>query len=504
VATVSEIDTAYPDIAMDASGNAMAVFTKFDGSVDNIYYRRWNGNSWVWEVQPVGGNILGPVTSPSVAMAGDWIAISVFLQTDGAHNRAWCSRWTGTGWTQPTTIDAGPGNHAGSLEVALNAKGEAVAVFTQRDAAKDRVYANRWDGSAWSGAVTIDSGLWTKAERTAVAIDGTGRAVAAFTEFSETDFSVGPRKLYAVVYDGSAWSAPVRIDREADADSSDNPDVAMDPSGRAMVVFQQEDGFDKRVYANRYVFPARSSSVWNYDYNGDGTSEIAIFRETSGLWAIRGLTRAYFGRTGDLPVPGDYDGDGTTDIAIFRGSSGLWAVRGGARNYFGGSSDTPLPRDYDGDGTSDIAINRPATGLWAVRGITRVYFGAAGDDPVAGDYYGYGTAGIGIFRDSTGLWAARNGERMYFGAAGDLPVLAGYDSYPGLDPAIFRGTTSLWAMRGITRAYFGTAGDETVPADYDGDGVAEIGIFRESTGLWAIRGEPRVYFGTTGDLPVSR
>ena len=67
------------------------------------------------------------------------------------------------------------------------------------------------------------------------------------------------------------------------------------------------------------------------DYDGDGTDEIAIFRESAGLWAVRGISRAYFGGYGDLPVSGDYDGDGTTDIGVFRCTTGLWAVKGVTR-----------------------------------------------------------------------------------------------------------------------------------------------------------------------------
>jgi len=102
---------------------------------------------------------------------------------------------------------------------------------------------------------------------------------------------------------------------------------------------------------------------WHYDYNGDGTSDIAVFRPDSGLWAIRSLTRIYFGQSGDEPVPGDYDADGTTDIGIFRASSGLWAARGISRVYFGQSGDRPVPADYNGDGTGNVAVFRPATGL---------------------------------------------------------------------------------------------------------------------------------------------
>jgi len=120
------------------------------------------------------------------------------------------------------------------------------------------------------------------------------------------------------------------------------------------------------------------------DFDGDSREDIAIFRPSSGLWAVRGVTRIYFGGTGDQPQPGYYSGGNSIDIAIFRGSSGLWAVRDNTRVYFGGSSDTPRPGDYNGDGSADIAIFRESSGLWAVQGITRMYFGKSGDMPIEG------------------------------------------------------------------------------------------------------------------------
>jgi len=80
----------------------------------------------------------------------------------------------------------------------------------------------------------------------------------------------------------------------------------------------------------------------------------------------------------------DFDGDSRSDLAIFRPSSGLWAVRNVTRVYFGGSSDEPRPGDYNGDGIADIAIFRPSSGLWAARGITRQYFGGSGDTAIQG------------------------------------------------------------------------------------------------------------------------
>ena len=242
------------------------------------------------------------------------------------------------------------------------------------------------------------------------------------------------------------------------------------------------------------------------DYNGDGTSDIAIFRWTSGLWAIRDLTRAYFGTSGDIPVPGDYDGDGNSDISIYRPDTSLWSVRNVTRAYFGDENDIPVPADYNGDGKDDIAVFRASSGLWAVRGVSRFYYGMTDDVPVPGNYNSFFPVldEAAIFRPSAGLWAIRDLQRIYFGGSNDTPVPAHYDELPGDDIAIFRESTGLWAVYDYSRYYFGSSDDSPVPADYLGAGRDNIGIFRGTSGLWAIRTVTRAYFGQQYDIPVTR
>jgi arylsulfotransferase ASST len=250
--------------------------------------------------------------------------------------------------------------------------------------------------------------------------------------------------------------------------------------------------------------PEPRSLISGGDYNGDGTCDPAIFRPATGLWAVRGITRDYFGAEGDVPACGDYRGDGIARIGIFRPGSGLWAIRGLTRIYFGRPDDTSVPGDYNGDGTYDLGIFRDISGLWALRGITRAYFGELGDSPVPEDFDGDSTTDIAIFRDDNGLWAIRELSRVYFGTGGDNPVAGDYDRDGTADPAIFRPNSGLWALRGLTRAYFGQATDWVAPADYDGDAVDDIGVFRSSSGMWAIRGTTRIYYGEEDDHPVTR
>jgi beta-propeller repeat-containing protein len=332
-----------------------------------------------------------------------------------------------------------------------------------------------------------------------------GRPGGGFSSFFISRFSSTGSSLFFSTYLGGS--------------SNDNhPDLDIDLRGRIYVVgdtasndFPTVDPYQAGRAGNgdavlSILFQPPPASATHTDYNGDGTSDIAIFRESSGLWAIRGISRFYFGTVDDEPVPGDYNGDGTTEGGIFRPTSELWALRGVSRIYFGGSSDELVPGDYDGDRTWEAGIFRPSSGLWAIREVTRLYFGGSNDTPIPSDYEIEGVKQIGIFRGSTGLWAARGFTRIYYGAAGDIPLPANYDIEPGYltsEPAIFRPTSGLWAIIGKPRVYYGGASDSPVPADYIGNSADNIAIFRPSSGLWAVRNITRVYFGGSGDQAVT-
>ncbi len=248
--------------------------------------------------------------------------------------------------------------------------------------------------------------------------------------------------------------------------------------------------------------PPPVSLNWG-DFDGDGSADIAVFRPGRGLWAIRSVTRVYFGAGDDRPVAADFNGNGTTEIAVFR-EDGRWAVRGLTRFYFGTDGDRPLRADFDGDGKCDPGIFREDSGLWAIRGLTRVYYGRYGDRPIQRFRDPAGRWRIGVFRPSSGLWAVRGLTRCYFGGDGDQAVPAFYFRTGETEVAIYRDVTGLWAVRGISRFHFGAPGDLPVPGFYTGGGEEKPAVFRPANGLWAVRGETRVYFGREGDIPVSR
>jgi subtilisin-like proprotein convertase family protein len=249
-----------------------------------------------------------------------------------------------------------------------------------------------------------------------------------------------------------------------------------------------------------------SSDVAGYlgDYDGNGRTDIAVFRPSTGQWFVQNQAAVQFGLPGDIPVPGDYDGNGTTERAVFRPSSSTWFVQNQGSVPFGAPGDIPVPADYDGNGTTDRAVFRPATGEWIVQNQATVQFGLPGDVPVPGDYDGNGTTDRAVYRPSNGLWFVQNQATVQFGLPGDIPLRGDFNGDGLMDRAVFRPSTGFWFVHNQSAVQWGLPGDIPVPGDFNGDGLMDRAVFRPSNGTWFIQNQVTVQWGLPGDLPASR
>ncbi|MEZ5307735.1 MAG: M36 family metallopeptidase [Pyrinomonadaceae bacterium] len=263
------------------------------------------------------------------------------------------------------------------------------------------------------------------------------------------------------------------------------------------------------------------------DFDGDGRTDLSVFRGSEGNWYINGSTDGFYalnwGIDSDQLAPGDYDGDGKADTAVFRpsatdGTPDWWVLNSNGFLVSGAEwglpGDTPVVGDYDGDGKDDIAVYRSSDGTFYIinsggGGALVVPFTGVSAVPAVGDFDGDGKADPTTVLGTTWTSALSGGGTEEVTLVGSGQLVAGdYDGDGQTDQASFDsfGTWHIWmsSTNSEVNVPFGTSGDVAVPGDYDGDGKDDNAIYR--AGQWWINGSTSgvsvMSFGLGTDSPI--
>jgi hypothetical protein len=253
-------DASTPQIAFDSSGNAIAVWSQNNGAdinpVNNIWANHFDGSTAEWGAAELIEADAGDAISPQVAVDNSGNAIAVWSQSNGITNSIWTNRFDGTVWGTAETIETGLLN-AISPRVAIDSSGNAIAVWSQSEGLLtpiDNIMANRFDGTVWGTAESIESINTGDAAFPQVAFDSSGNAIAVW---QQNDGSVD--NIMANRFDGTVWGAAESI--EVDAGNAASPQVAFDSSGNAIAVWSQNNVAETNpvddIMANRF-----DGTVW--------------------------------------------------------------------------------------------------------------------------------------------------------------------------------------------------------------------------------------------------
>ncbi|HKS16055.1 MAG TPA: hypothetical protein VJU16_02025 [Planctomycetota bacterium] len=297
--TVDEI-AGDVQVACDAAGNAIAVWSSSDGSSSDLHFNRYvAGAGWTGAAPLEDGPEIS--SGARIGMDASGNALAVWNQFDGVDSfSVMASRYLPvSGWTVPIPLVTGL-EFTSNEEIAVNAAGDAIAVWTQFDGLTSNLWSASYrPASGWSIATLVETDDWPVSGGLQVGIDATGAGTAAWNAplgigtddrvwsaryspgggWTPVELvgllpnGIGPRLavqpsgatgivwLYAdgfstsvlfSSHDGSGpWTSPVFV--EFYENQCDNPVLAFDPDGNAMAVWSYyDDVLIFRLWANRY------------------------------------------------------------------------------------------------------------------------------------------------------------------------------------------------------------------------------------------------------------
>lgn len=246
-----------------ATGDAMAVWSATSASGSHVWAARYHRSSDAWSAPVKLDAAAAGASYPHVAMNAQGNAVAIWSEAAGSDaprgvSIAYYSNGT---WGRPvrlSTRETGDAPQAG-----MDAAGNAIVAWSEKDANGnyDIVATRILAGGTVQGSVVVDA-LAAAASMPALAVEPNGHALLAWVQSDGTGASV-----HASRRTGEAWSAPQRLENLSHASFA--PAAVLNNSG-GFVAWEQEyaAGFTGHAYAARLSANGWEEPVMVYTRGG--------------------------------------------------------------------------------------------------------------------------------------------------------------------------------------------------------------------------------------------
>ncbi|GFO67065.1 hypothetical protein GMLC_06440 [Geomonas limicola] len=170
-------------VGIDPNGIALAVWPQMEGGVLKIKANRYSGG-WGSPQNVSAGT--EHALDVDIAMNASGSAVAVFLQYSSSTPNVYASRYLpGSGWDTAVSVESFADQAAISPRAAIDSNGNSFALMGRiMNASAGRLRANRAPvGSSWGSDVSVDGVSYTGAPMSwRIAADGSGRAMALWVQ----------------------------------------------------------------------------------------------------------------------------------------------------------------------------------------------------------------------------------------------------------------------------------------------------------------------------------
>lgn len=278
-------NSSFPNIAMNSSSKAIAVWKRFDGSNYIIQTKYSTDGGVSWSSTPT---LLSQAAQdsyiPKIAINDSDNAISIWSGFDGSNFIVQVKYSTsgGVSWnTTPINLSES-GENAMACQIALNNSNEAIAIWQRYDGANYIIQAKySTDGGAtWNATATDLSEIDQDGTQPQIAINNLGKAIAIWERFDGNNWIVQTK--YSTD-SGATWSLSV-TDLSLSGRKSWNPNISLTDSDKAIAIWKRYSGYDWIIQTND---SQNAGSTWNataidLSTSGQNGYQPEIFMNSSG------------------------------------------------------------------------------------------------------------------------------------------------------------------------------------------------------------------------------
>ncbi len=242
---VSPGDTIRLESGFNTNGKGFAVWEQADGAVNRVYSAYFNGSTWSLFADPISGTSHPRIAvRPQVAIDATGKAVAIWQQLDDTtgpiKERIYSARFNGSTWSLFVDPVSGTShtNDAERVRVAVNNTGVALAIWNQFQGSNVYASGALFNGSSWS---LFPDPL----SNTVPSLNLNGRVV--INKNNNTGIAVWRRpdeasviRLYGAFYDGTDWTKfDTPISGTTHTGNVSNPELYMDNAGNTIVVWEQ-------------------------------------------------------------------------------------------------------------------------------------------------------------------------------------------------------------------------------------------------------------------------
>ncbi len=246
-------------LAIDPDGNVMAVWSQYIVDPDGpnphqaaASYLQSGQMDWSVPETIHGAEDASYIGPPRVEFDADGNAIAIWFREmeDDDEGLIQVNRYIpGTGWGTPQDLQVFSETSIKSPELAVAPSGDAVAVWLEQGT--NTIWTSFYSpGDGWDLAPTPITGTGEVAGSLDVAIDDAGHAIVVWWEHDGSQDDLPDAK--ASRYNGTNWSAPVRLEASLSHDASE-PQIGLDAAGNGIAMWPAFEGGDVNIYSNRYT-----------------------------------------------------------------------------------------------------------------------------------------------------------------------------------------------------------------------------------------------------------